>query len=573
MMNRRRFLQLTLGAAALAAAGRPLQAAKSAAASTATLAASTARRLPPNGLFGIDGRLVSSSHPWTNAEGLLSVLQASGISWLRYPGRQVADAWDWQSGWLDPNPALGLYLSPALKSLQAVSGRSYPLADLQAPACQTVFTASMAVRNLRLHNQPQLSPLAAAQPALLHCIEALAEAKRNAIDLQWVELGEGFTTVEFWHNKLGQKLFGNDAQNHTAYPEVAAYWSQALRQAHPGARIAFHGASFNAPTGQPVLDQWNSHAWDTFGQAAPLDAMAVQFFLPATLGITTTGDDWGTEAEQTAQHQAIQDPAVLANLFRAADQLLEQFLTEGVGKGLRQTPFQLVISAFNLLDPIGALRHTWAHALAVASLLNAFLREPRVALALLHNAADMPHGALLLTASQFAGLQLPAPAVDPMRLIASLQPYALAPAGRVMQVFQACTTGMQSVQALQPVDSARETVWGLLFSDGGLRSNLLLANFTHLPVVLNSAPLFQGAPYRPADFTLESWQAGPAQYITQLTSAVYPEYACAVSHQTIAAGGQILLPPYSLSRAMQLVPHPDDLRQLHLPIISNWRAP
>jgi hypothetical protein len=575
MMQRRRFLKFSLVAASLAAAGWPRRAVGARLAAAVHLLPGSARALPSGGLVGIDGRLVNSSHPWTNLADLLPAFQNSGIQMLRYPGRNVADAWDWQSGWLDPNPTLTPFLPPEQQYLQTIQNRTYPLNDLSITSSRMIFTPGMACRNLRLGASPNETPLAASEPALQHTLAALTAADQHSIAIDWIELGDGFCETAIWHGSLGQKLFAGSADEPSDYPAVAAHWSQALHLARPSTKIAFHGASYLTPTADPQVLNWNQRTWQALAQESAIDAMAVQLFLPASLGINAAspGGWWGSTDEQCAQYQALHDPQVLADFLTSADQLLAQFLATGAGNGLLQTRFQLVVSAFNLADPIGTVRHTWAHGLATAAMLNALLREPRVALAVLHNLTDVPHAAFLPLNGQFESLLLPPAELDQARLQASLEPYTAGPAARVAALFAQLMNGMQTATPLAVSVSSSALIWGWLFSNAsGTRGNLLLANLTPELVWVDSDALFQAISFTIGEATFTTWQAEPTQFITGANRSAYPEFSLTVSQQPIPMDGQLPLSPYSLSTAWQLFP-PADTHFIHLPIIQTGRNP
>ena len=576
-MNRRRFLSLSLCGAYLNASDWRPWAISAELAAGLRLAPGQARALPPGGLLGIDGLLVNESHPWVNLIGLQTAFQNSGLSLLRYPGRNVADAWDWENGWLDPNAKLIPYLTPTQEQLQKIRSIKYPLSDLQALDCRVIFTPSLAYHNLRLCDDPSAAPLAAAEPALEHTRNALVDANQRNIPIDWIELGDGLSDTPFWQGSLGQKLLGGStAEPYSAYPAIAACWSEALHGVRPSARIAFHGASFLTPPVDPLLAQWNRHAWQTLAPNSAVEAMAVQLFLPASLGVPLVGSGalYGTPEEQIAQFRALHDPQILAGLFVSAAGLLDRYLASGGGAGMSDTRFQLIISAFNLADPIGVLRHTWAHGLAIAALLNSFLREPRVVLAVLHNLTDPPHAAFLQTSGQFNSLQLPETDLDPARLQASLEPFTLGPAGRVASLFSSLMTGMEAAIPFGAEDSANPLVWGWLFTNGsGSRANLLLANLTGEPVWVNWPTFFQALPFHPDDSSLTTWQAQPTQFITGANRSAYPEFSLTISQHSIAPDGLMALPPYSLTTVWQLTAQRSGKFFLHLPTIQSWRSP
>lgn len=514
----------------------------------------------PNGWLALDS-LLSEYNYWSQP-ALLATFMQTGVRSLRYPGGAIGQFWDWSTGRMLSDPLLDLFIPPGLSPTNTNS--NYPLQHLSIPQAQVIYTTNFTHGNLRLKNQGSADPTADAAPALQSAIEALEFASSNNISISHIELGSGFIPHgEDWIYSLGEFLFGHQKDGLPDYPTVAASWARSIKAAFPAARLAYNGGDLSTPEQDAFHVNWNRAAIQRLESESSVEAAAIQLFIPADLGVEhLTNPGEGSAGEQQAQYQALHDPASLRALFNAPHARLESlFGSQASSMPIRQSRFRIWVTGFNLDDPIGAVRHTWAHGLAVASYLGALLRQPQVDVAVLHNITGQRCGAFL-DKNAFNRLWLDFPGLDLFRLKSSLPEKGLSAAGWALAFFAQAMDSMDTAVPLHFSDLPADQVWGWQFTHSRSPvARFILANLTDSPVTTSLSGLTGDQP-----ITLTTLQANPASYITGIDLPQYPEFSLHRTQFKLSPDKLFTIPAYGLMKAETISPKGSG--HLFLPFIS-----
>ena len=518
------------------------------------MTAGTARPIPAD-FLALDSMLVDWPYPGEpDPARLAQPLLNLGLRNLQAPGWRVADVWDWETGAVDANPYLSPLLPSELALLQKFPPHFIPLASLGGSACQGSLSLGLTDRNLRLTGHSSGDPLVNAAPTLQRAVDAIHAANTGGFPIQRVEMGDQFLEVLNWYGQLGYFLFeeldGPSGQTH--YPRIAKAWASAIRQTYPDVQFAVRAKAFGSASGDPVLALWNQNLLRDLDADGNIAALALHLNLPGTLGVTCqpAHGEWGTPEEQHAEYSALQNPVQREAFYNQAFHYLADMLAGEANSGvdLRTSHKQIWISTARIDDPIGGVRHTWAHGLATAALLHSALRQPQVAHMTLHNLTGVVSG-VLLSPLTFRFLQLePTDGVNHDRLEASLRAAsaALAPTagGWALKLFAQALDGVASAAPLTTDSLPEALLWGWLLTPANSSQNqrVLLANLQDTPQTVDFSGLDRLEPT-----TGTSYQASPTAFITGLDQPDFPEFSLRCAPSTSLDHGTLVLSPSSLT--------------------------
>lgn len=418
-------------------------------------ASATPRSLAP-AFLGFNANLVAVHAPWRDLR-LLDVLKQMQPGNLRYPGGTVANYWNWSDGAVDRRfrPS-DLGVSKGLLR-QAAGNGGYTLENL-AIAVSATGAVPVFVANMLLYDVEEQ-------------IAHLRRARSLGLPIRFVELGNEFYFGRGAHPAVFEK-----------YPTVEAYgaavrrWSRRIKAEFPGVKVS-------AVATGPMRDNRKSERrleWDRrlFSQIDGVDAISVHLYASAGLDEPDAGNSasvWGTPEQQRAQAARLRTAEGVQELIgRTTAFVVEKLRDDHYPRGL-----ELWITEFNVIERVGALRGSWAHGLAVAAFVDAFLRHPSVALACYHNFfAQAMFTAVWKPSNEFRQSVLD---VD-----AAPQPYAANGAGVVMSFL---LSALRGVTAASPIlvspyfaSDRRATSPSLL---GGVRAWLLTKAGEERTMLLN----------------------------------------------------------------------------------------
>ncbi len=457
------------------------------------------------------------NHPWNDTQ-MLSALGTSGAGNLRFPAGTEVNWWNWQSGWVDPATEKQAAMPPFIQQM-LMSGNVgiYQLADL-ATAVQRTGVTPIFLLNMMTDS------LSSAETEL-------KTAEMLNLPVRYIELGN-----EFYLTYPGYlQRYPTIAD----YASEAATWTQQLHQDFPEAQIAIVGYNNTVmPQGaSPRQLDWN----DQVTEAVPLaDALTLHMYLPPLNTISNTPDTFADAMlEQYHSLAATDGPA---NLIGEALQIQSALSAVDV----YQKP--LWITEFGLMSNTqqqyaNADSDTWASALLVAAILNAFLSDPRVSLSDFCNFEQANQNAFL-TSTVFGSNN----ALNDLPIDASLKqslsttPGALTAEGQVLSVFG---QAMQGATLAIPIDFATNpsvssssgdypALFGWIFDTPEGQEQGLVVNLSGQPLSINTTAF--------SDFNHPSFstlQNAPTFYITGNT---------AFMQNKGPLGATLNLPAYSITK-------------------------
>ena len=478
--------------------------------------------------------------PWASQLKLRAAAAAAKPAALRYPGSDLGDYWDWNSGWIDPAcqnvpsslPAQILTLLPL--------GYCHDLADLrlvQQPAAADLFY------NANL--------LTKATPDLLNALRACAA---QHMPVKWVSLGDDLAGSRAWLDSLPAHIFQpwDESSGATPYPATAAKWAADLHAYDPDLRVAAFATGIQSDgmlhDNHPCVVTWNTRLVENLKEEAHIHALAFAVKLPGGMGLCPEGTDGnGSQADQQAQYALLHQPPALRALFNWPATALQAWLDQptGASGSMRQQRFQFWVQSLRVVDPLGALRYTWAHGLLLASALNALYKAAKIELVVLHNAANIDHSAFFSNLPVFAHLKLSiADGLDEVQFINSFSSGERTAAGWVFASFTWAQAGAATATALD-LAQTDSLVFGWVFQNAGkTQARLLLANLTETPCVVNLARLpvsgLGGA-------SGETLSARPETFILRSSLDADQPFALHHSPAVPTADGTLNLPAYSLT--------------------------
>ena len=333
-------------------------------AETVTAATSDFVRPIPKHFVGFNGMLTTAGgNPWKRRNLLLQCLERSNVKLLRYPGGEVGNYWDFNTGWvsLTADPTL---MPKYIAKLRKSTNR-YTIADL-ALAYRITHITPIFDLNIITQSEDQL-------PSIIKMIH------QNSLPLKYFELGSNF----FPNNKEAEVDYAKTFPTAKSYAKRAEDWADEIKELDENSKVAI-AATLN--TSADITERqrrWNSVLDDYDTEA---DAYAIQFFFKSGIEPMQNSNKsitWGSEEDQTYALRNFYQPmgveTVLAQPYIAWIHDLQNTPV------IKDTSKQIWVTEFNLRDPIGVIRHTWAHALAVANAINIFLMDKRVAMANLFN--------------------------------------------------------------------------------------------------------------------------------------------------------------------------------------------
>ncbi len=324
---------------------------------------------------------------------------------LRYPGGNLANWWDWRSGWCVPNdtPHTGCPLCrhPCANKRRR---RVYRLAEFMLAVNRSGATPLLTLNMMTRDLDDSLAFLAAAQAQ-----GALENADGAPA---YVELGGEF----YWGKYAGYWPTGRD------YAEDANAWAQAIKARFPSLRVLAVGASSvaNSAAGDRGYT-WNGQVYETV-DSSKIHGVTLHPYLhlddpkggPAPLQPQVPPRQKGEGPTGWYNSSSVQQASVdLLRTVRGADMLfgVPPFLaTLAAGNAATHqaipagSSLRIVVTEWNVMERAGPLKLSWLHAVFIASGALHMLSEPRVEAALLHVLLNgYGWGALYETSADFDG--------------------------------------------------------------------------------------------------------------------------------------------------------------------------
>ena len=307
---------------------------------------------------------------------------------LRYPGGNLADWWDWRTGWCVENvsiPTLPMVRNPCYggrSGSKPKRQRVYRLEEFKIALERTGATAVIMLNMLTSTLDEQLS--------FLHHARNIGALSPHA----YVELGGEF----YWGKFAGRWARASD------YGVTAVQWSRAIKASFPDVRtlaVACH--SFEYAHSQPNYRgrAWNSELYPVV--AAPESTLYGVVMHPYLhLGNDTVGGGvlqplvpprqkgeeptgWSTNATvQRAMASLLSSSAGMEALLGIPSSL--STLADGDLATQVRLPknLRLVITEYNVMERAGPFKLSWAHALFIVASTMHMLSVPAVDAVLLH---------------------------------------------------------------------------------------------------------------------------------------------------------------------------------------------
>ena len=304
---------------------------------------------------------------------------AVGGTVLRYPGGNLADWWDWRTGWcVSATSAAGC---PECHNACKGKPRRYYLTEFRSALRRADASAVLMVSMLTSDLDEQLAYLAHAQD-----IGVLVAGT-------YVELGGEF----YW----GQ--FSGRWPRATDYSAEANTWADAIKQRFPSVRVMAVAAHSTAWAGAHPTERgpsWNSELYASVN--ANVDGVTMHPYLhlgddragggPLQPGVPprAAGEGPSGWASNASVQRRIVDEVLRSD---AGMELLlgVPFYLGGVASGDAATGratlpsrLRLIVTEYNMMERAGPIKLSWAHALFMAAGALTLLGVPQVDAALLH---------------------------------------------------------------------------------------------------------------------------------------------------------------------------------------------
>jgi len=180
----------------------------------------SARNVP---LYGFNGN--NTFGPKWSTPNLLKQIKSIKPQIIRYPGGNVSDWWDWQTGWFINNSDL----PTRYKQLSKVSmGLDELKKVIDATGCQVVFVLNMI------------------SSSLSDQILMLQHAQQMGIAVKWIELGNEYNIP----NSAGMQKF----KGAKLYATTSRNWISSIHNYFPLAQIAIVGGN----SSNNLISSWNT---------------------------------------------------------------------------------------------------------------------------------------------------------------------------------------------------------------------------------------------------------------------------------------------------------------------------
>jgi hypothetical protein len=401
------------------------------------------RELPSGGLFfGLNtNQLHNWSGTWTDEAYTSSVAKQLQPGFLRYPGGTNSLYWDWSSGWFADDVDWTKSNIPWLGKLPR---RPYTLEHfargINATGATPVFVLNMLTRQLD------------------HALAGLRNASAAGL------------RVNGAYVELGNELYESSVDRIERFPTAADYakeasaWARAIRQAFPSAHVSAVGAYSEHYGGDARHNTWNKGVYASLDTTV-VDAVSLHIYQGSGLGSCSSAPGagvgtWGNATAQLAQFKALRAPGGVERMLAVPRKVLANMSDP------RTAPagLALLVTEWNLIDPCGPVRLTWAHALYVGLMAHGLLAQPRITFATYHALGGNPMFTALFTFNDtLSGLLLPGVVPPPTP---SNRPTA---PGVVLGSLSRAASGCSRARELTAAEATSANVTGFLFDgDGGV---------------------------------------------------------------------------------------------------------
>jgi len=508
------------------------------------------RSIPPD-MLGITSTQMSTLGGWPVSPPQVAVLEASQIASVRFPGAFYGNYWDLEIGWLDRSLDVAPYLPYSLQGSQNIFGYEVPIEEIaalwQEKDVNILWLANMLTDNGFITQGTRINPVTDALQSKEAFLHSLAQASTQGLPIQYIELGHELHRSD---EALPVEIFPDAS----TYGLVAADWEQAIHAIYPEARIAV-SASDLQDTSSARNQDWNEDLAQSLTGEAGITAMAIHLYStpPWNPSPLDKGTIWGTPSQQATAYAQLSVPAqidlLLQTPYHDVTALLDRSPDSDTNRSnLRELPYNLWITEFNLWDQIGTTRHTWAHGLVTASFLDAFLQEPKITRVYLNGSHHVISTAFFspsAAAQYFQGLLLDG--INNQALSDTITSEALNASGLVLSIF---------AEQMHDKTSARQIIfsysgtplglnpWGWIFSGGNsTQASILLTNPTAEQYDIH----IELPGYKTAGFAYQQVYAPPSIFIAGMGITVPVDQRLSVHTGVIAETNTLSLPPYSIT--------------------------
>jgi len=319
--------------------------------------------------YGVNGQQ-RNSLPWDQVatpamgcppptSGFSQALQGLNLGVLRFPAGTGSNYWDWQTGDFDASSGMktpSCYVSHLLELQRELQSASQPsgtqthalfaLNILTDPKCTTMCT------------------LSSGSPNEGYQLNLLRKAATDQINIDYLELGN-----EFYLNNPDYKAVYPTAQD---YATEANKWILDVRKlsGYSSVKIAAVGAHISDPSATDRKNSWNRNLMTTLQGA---DAVTIHVYPGTNLPPGTTSFDPSMAK------------TMLLVPFTTWESIVSNDLPSLVNLAKNYSP-NVWVTEYNLKDTKVAAFGTWAHGLYTATLSLLFLENPRIQMAIHHEA-------------------------------------------------------------------------------------------------------------------------------------------------------------------------------------------
>lgn len=519
-----------------------------------TLSIGLRREIPPD-MLGLTSTQINYLGSWPNSSAHLSVMEASRISSMRFPGEYYGNYWDLAVGWIDQSPDVTDFLPSILAYTQSQTGLEVPINTIATLHAETeasvLWLANMLTDNTYITQRTRTDPVPDALDSRTAFLQSLAAAHTQGVPIQYIELGHELYQDHLSEDTLPSEIFP-DVQ---AYALVVSDWEQAIHSSYPDAQIAVSGSDlqdFDSDREQG----WNESLAANLAGSPGVNALALHVYSrpPWNPDPPNSAAIWGLPAEQQSAYASLSDPAQIASLLRQPYQDVANLLNRRPADdesrpNLRELDFEIWITEFNLWDQVGATRHTWAHGLTIANYLDAFLREPQISRLYINGSHSIISTAFFSFSGEpeyFNGLLLDE--INNTEFSTSLTSNTPSASGLVYSVLAKQIQGRTA--ASQIVVAGSETVpsgsypWGWLFTGGtGTDASIILTN----PTAEQYDILIDTPGYSIENNSYEQIYGDPHQFIAGLDLSISPDYRLLRDTGALHEHNSLILPAYSIT--------------------------
>lgn len=504
----------------------------------APLVSAGASRAIPSAFLGVNTR-AKITGLWENPVDRAN-LDRMSIKHLRFPGGTVANYYDWTTG--------DMLLPDAPHPHHGTAAENYQMAQLLTAHENTGVVPVFVLNMVTSYRIPGYASALESQLAMLR------HAQQIGLPVERIEMGN-----ELYSPVYDQQTYSLGEVNMRGFLDADDYyatsssWAAQIRSEFPEVEI---GLVDTVVRSIDVANANRKYFWNRDLNAMDLsgfDALIRHYYSGAGLldPQTTIGSLAEIQQQQWELFLAPNGPGrVIGNAFSFMDDVAQN-TQKSAGVPAWNTEF-------NLMDKVGTVARTWAHALFSAAMLHGMLADPSAEMITSHSFHGHKFGAVIFEDDEFPYMQ-----IDPGYSLETV-PGQFSAVGHLMSVVNGAFDSMTQIAALNfgPVPMVggldadvvdHPALVGYLL-ENEYDQRMIVTNFSSRTMVVDLA----GVP--------GTWSralvldADPRRHILGEGD---------VNRSQVPLGSQLSLPAYSL--AVITVPEPATLPLLALGMLLAWR--